>query len=129
MRPSTSPSASLAAAPTTPFTATSTAPRARPGRRRALSVTPGPGEETSSRAGSLVATAPAVGWPGGATPTATFTWPSAPDESYLVEESFDLNGWMELDDRYLSGGETTSYMRVLPDPTPEKLFFRVSRNE
>ena len=63
-----------------------------------------------------------------ATRTAEFTWNSQPGAVYKVEWSTDAATWIEIDDSYASGGETTTYAdENIPADVARRLY-RVSRN-
>lgn len=58
--------------------------------------------------------------------TVSLTWPSRAGRSYTVEYSSDLEQWIELDDSYLSQGDTTTYIdESLPVPIPRTRYYRV----
>jgi hypothetical protein len=61
--------------------------------------------------------------------TVTITWPSREGQSFIVEQTTDLESFEELTDGHPSGGETTSFEVTLPDPSPEELYLRVTREE
>ncbi len=54
----------------------------------------------------------------------TFTWDSVPGAHYLVEWTADGDSWIEIDDSYPSGGETTTYTG---SPEPEDASIRLYR--
>jgi hypothetical protein len=61
----------------------------------------------------------------------TITWPSREGESFIVEQSVSETAfiWEEITDGHPSGGDETSIEVEIPDPAPEALFLRVSREE
>ena len=55
----------------------------------------------------------------------TITWTSAPGQSFLLEQSPDLENWEEVADGIPSGGETTSFEFELGADPPAELYVRV----
>gem|GEM_PF-2562726 len=61
--------------------------------------------------------------------SATFTWNSRSDTSYFVEFSTDLKNWRELDDGFMSQGDTTTYTDTFAASTGGRVYYRVGRAE
>ena len=59
----------------------------------------------------------------------SFTWNSRPDENYCVEFSRDLKTWLNLDDGYMSQGDTTTFTDTFGVGTGGRVYYRVGLAE
>lgn len=59
--------------------------------------------------------------------TISVTWTSNPGETFIVEQSTDLDLWIELTDGWESQGSLTTFDLELDDPRPDTLYLRARR--
>ncbi len=58
----------------------------------------------------------------------SLTWNSRPGTSYVLQSSFDLTQWIEIDDGIESAGQTTSHTADYPGTVPAgktRIYFRI----